>query len=59
MRSDVTVVQMEQEITAVEFNVDVDASKFAMPTGDTEVVEGHPPEEPEAGDGAVEKDRRP
>lgn len=59
MRSDVTVVQMEQEITEVEFNVDVDASKFAMPTGDTEVVEGRPPEEPEAEDGADEKDRRP
>jgi hypothetical protein len=45
--SDLGVLQLSQEISDVKFNVEVDASKFAMPIGDTEVVEGHPKEEDE------------
>lgn len=42
--SDLGVLQLSQEITNVEINVDVDATKFAMPIGGTEIVEGRPPE---------------
>ena len=45
--SDLGVLQLSQEITDVKFNVEVDASRFAMPVGDTEVVEGRAKEERE------------
>ncbi len=47
-RSDLSVLQLTQEITKLELGVDVDTSKFAMPIGDTEVVEGRPSEPSDA-----------
>jgi hypothetical protein len=43
--TDASLATATQEITSIEFNVPVDAAKFAMPTGGAEVVEGKTPPE--------------
>ena len=41
--TDAKLATATQEIVSIEFNVPVDTSKFAMPTGGAEVVEGKAP----------------
>ena len=47
--TDASLAEATQEVTSIEFNVPVDTSKFAMPTGGAEVVEGKTPPPDNAG----------
>lgn len=54
--TDASLVQATQEITEIKLNPEVDTARFAMPTGDTDVVSGKDLQE---GDAAQDEEGQP